>query len=43
MELHSEATLQIVKEFVRKEICEIITEIIQPEYQANLYSKHWKY
>lgn len=43
MELHSGETLQIVKERVRKEICKIITETIQPKYQANLYSKHWKY
>jgi len=38
MELHSGATLRIVKECVRKEICEIITETVKP----NLYSKHWK-
>jgi hypothetical protein len=43
MELHSGATLQVVKECVRKEICEIIAETIKPEYQANLYLKQWKY
>jgi hypothetical protein len=43
MELHSGETVQVVKECVRKEICEIITETIKPEYQANLYSKLWKY
>jgi len=43
MELHSGATVRIVKECVRKEICEFITETVKPEYQTNLYSKHWKY